>query len=278
VNRLSLGLQSFDDEALRFLGRAHSAREGFRALEIAQKHFRRVSFDLIYALPADTVESWAATLGQALSLGTKHLSLYQLTIEPGTRFASMVAKHEFDPLDPEAAATLFELTDAMTSEAGLPAYEISNHARPGQESRHNLTYWRYGDYAGVGPGAHGRRLGSRTVRHKKPENFLSALARNGHGIVEEVPLSHTEAADEALVMGLRLREGIDAQAVADRFSLGSVVDWVRVDRLSASGHLERDGTHIRLTAAGRLVLDHILGEIAAVTPGAGAPSLLAVAS
>jgi oxygen-independent coproporphyrinogen-3 oxidase len=166
----------------------------------------------------------------------------------------------------------------MTSAAGMPAYEISNHGRPGDESRHNLTYWRYGDYAGVGPGAHGRRLGSRTVRHKKPENFLSALARNGHGIVEEVPLSHTEAADEALVMGLRLREGMDARALADRFGLDSVVDWARVDRLAASGHLERDGTHIRLTAAGRLVLDHILGEIAAVTPGARAPSLLAVAS
>jgi len=263
VDRLSLGLQSFDDEALRFLGRAHSAREGFRALEIAQKHFRRVSFDLIYALPADTVESWAATLGQALSLGTKHLSLYQLTIEPGTRFASMVAKHEFEPLDPEAAATLFELTDAMTSEAGLPAYEISNHARPGQESRHNLTYWRYGDYAGVGPGAHGRRLGMRTMRHRKPENFLAAVRRNGHGIAEEALLSPREAADEALVMGLRLREGIDAASIAQRFGLKSVVDWGRVDRLVASGHVTRNETHIALTAKGRLLLDHILGEIAA---------------
>jgi oxygen-independent coproporphyrinogen-3 oxidase len=277
VNRLSLGLQSFDDEALRFLGRAHSAREGFRALEIAQRNFRRVSFDLIYALPGDSESSWSATLAQALSLGTRHLSLYQLTIEPGTRFASMVAKRAFDPLDSERAAALYELTGAMTSEAHMPGYEISNYARLGQESRHNLTYWRYGDYAGVGPGAHGRRLGMRTVRHKKPENFLSALARNSHGIAEEAPLSPVEAADEALVMGLRLREGIDPQALAERFGLGSVVDWTRVDRLAASGHLERDGARIRLTAAGRLVLDHILGDIAAVTPNALAPNVLAVA-
>ena len=266
VNRLSLGLQSFDDEALAFLGRAHSAREGFRALEIAQKRFRRVSFDLIYALPGDTEESWAATLAQALSLGTKHLSLYQLTMEPGTRFAAMVDRHDFEPLDSEAAAALFELTDAMTSEAGLPAYEISNHARPGQESRHNLTYWRYGDYAGVGPGAHGRRLGMRSVRYKKPENFLAGLARNGHGIAEEAPLAATEAADEALVMGLRLSEGVDAFAIAERFGLNSVVEWGRVDRLHASGHLRRDGGKIALTAKGRLLLDHILGEIAAIQP------------
>jgi oxygen-independent coproporphyrinogen-3 oxidase len=270
VNRLSLGLQSFDDQALRFLGRAHSAREGFRALEIAQKNFRRVSFDLIYALPGDTESSWSAMLAQALSLGTKHLSLYQLTIEPGTRFASMVGKREFEPLEADAAAALYELTDAMTTEAHLPAYEISNYARRGQESRHNLTYWRYGDYAGVGPGAHGRRLGMRTVRHKKPENFLSAVARHGNGIAEEVQLSPTEAADEALVMGLRLREGVDAAAIAKRFALQSIVDWKRVDRLTRSGHLERDDTHIALTARGRLLLDHILGQIAALQPIAAA--------
>src|SRR3954467_7566015 len=209
VNRLSLGLQSFDDRALAFLGRAHSAREGWKALEIAQRNFRRVSFDLIYALPGDTEDSWSATLAQAMSLGTSHLSLYQLTIEPGTRFATMVANHQFEPLGADAAAALYELTDAMTSEAGMPGYEISNHARRGQESRHNLTYWRYGDYAGIGPGAHGRRRGMRTVRHKKPENFLSAVSRNGHGVAEEAPLSAVEAADEALVMGLRLAEGVD---------------------------------------------------------------------
>lgn len=262
VNRLSLGLQSFDDAALRLLGRAHSAREGFRALETAQRNFRRASFDLIYALPAETEDRWAATLGQALSLGTSHLSLYQLTIEPGTRFATLVAKGELQPLDTQVAANLFELTAIMTSEAGLPAYEISNHARRGQESRHNLTYWRYGDYAGVGPGAHGRRLGNRTVRHRKPENFLSAVSRLAHGIAEEAPLASTEAADEALVMGLRLREGVDVAAVADRFGLHSIVDWPRVERLVQSGHLTRNGSRIALTPAGRLVLDHILGEIA----------------
>jgi putative oxygen-independent coproporphyrinogen III oxidase len=268
VNRLSLGLQSFDERALHFLGRAHSAREGWRALEIAQKNFRRVSFDLIYALPGDTDENWSATLGQALSLGTSHLSLYQLTIEPGTRFASMLAKHEFEPLDADAAAALYELTENMTTAAGMPPYEISNYARPGQESRHNLTYWRYGDYAGIGPGAHGRRLGMRTVRHRKPENFLSALRRNGHGIVEEAILSATEAADEALVMGLRLGEGIDPSAIAARFGVPEVADWERVDRLVASGHLTRDGRRIALTTRGRLLLDYILGEIAAVSPRA----------
>jgi putative oxygen-independent coproporphyrinogen III oxidase len=268
VNRISLGLQSFDDTALRFLGRAHSAREGFRALETAQKNFRRVSFDLIYALPGETEASWSATLAQAVSLGTGHLSLYQLTIEPGTRFAAMAQRRELEPLDADRAAGLFELTDAMTSAAGLDAYEISNHARSGQESCHNLTYWRYGDYAGIGPGAHGRRLGGRTVRHRKPENFLSALARNGHGISEEAPLSPSEAADEALVMGLRLREGIDPGAISERFGVGSVVDWGRVARLVESGHLSCEGTRIILTPGGRLLLDHILGEIAAAEPTA----------
>jgi len=266
VNRLSLGLQSFDDEALRFLGRAHSAREGFKALEIAQRNFRRVSFDLIYALPGDTAAKWSAMLAQALSLGTRHLSLYQLTIEPGTRFASLVARRSFEPLAADAAAALYELTDAMTSEANMPAYEISNHARRGQESRHNLTYWRYNDYSGIGPGAHGRRLGMLSVRHKKPENFLLAVERNGNGIAEEKPLSASESADEALLMGLRLKDGIDVGEIAGRFGLTSIVDWRRVDRLVGSGHLTRKGTHIATTARGRLLLDHILGEIAALQP------------
>jgi putative oxygen-independent coproporphyrinogen III oxidase len=255
VNRLSLGLQSFDDASLRFLGRAHSAGEGVAALETAQRNFDRVSFDLIYALPGDDERTWDATLDRALALGTGHLSLYQLTIEPGTRFATMVAKHEFEPLDEEMASTLFELTAERTEAAGLPAYEISNHARAGQESRHNLTYWRYGDYAGIGPGAHGRRQGLRTVRHRKPENFIAAVARNGHGIVEEEPLSATEAADEALVMGLRLAEGLDPPP--------SAVSQEAIDQLVVSGHLERDGRRIRATASGRLVLDRILAEIAA---------------
>ena len=261
VNRLSLGLQSFDDAALRFLGRAHSANEGFRALETAQRNFRRVSFDLIYALPGDTEESWSATLAQALSLGTSHLSLYQLTFEPGTRFASMVARHELKPLDAEGAAGLYELTDAMTSAARMPAYEISNYARRGQESRHNLTYWRYGDYAGIGPGAHGRRLGMRTMRHRKPENFLSAMHRNGHAIAEDAPLSAREAADEALVMGLRLTEGIDVDALEERFGI-RVIDRPAAARLVESGHVQTSGTRIATTRNGRLVLDRLLAELA----------------
>jgi oxygen-independent coproporphyrinogen-3 oxidase len=262
VNRLSLGLQSFDDEALRFLGRAHSASEGLAALDTGQRHFPRVSFDLIYALPGDSEERWSATLSRALSLGTTHLSLYQLTIEPGTRFSSMVARREFEPLDHDRSASLYELTDSMTSAAGLCAYEVSNHSAPGAESRHNLTYWRYGDYSGIGPGAHGRRLGKRTVRHRKPENFLSALARNGNGLSEEENLSAREAADEALVMGLRLAEGIDAGLLEERFGV-QVVDWARVDRLVGSGHLVRSDGRVRTTAPGRLVLDRILAEIAA---------------
>ena len=266
VNRLSLGLQSFDDADLAFLGRAHSAREGLAALDLAQRHFGRVSFDLIYALPGDTEQRWADTLQRALALGTTHLSLYQLTIEPGTRFATDVAAKRLVPLDGDRAAELYELTEEMTAAAGLTAYEISNHARPGAESRHNLTYWRYGDYAGVGPGAHGRRLGQRTVRHKKPENFLSGIARNGHGIVEEEPLSPSEAGDEALVMGLRLAEGIDAGALARRFGLETIVDWPTVDLLVASGHMVRSGTRIAATAQGRLLLDSLLGAIAAPAP------------
>jgi oxygen-independent coproporphyrinogen-3 oxidase len=263
VNRISLGLQSFDDCSLAFLGRAHSADEGLRALEAAQSAVDRVSFDLIYALPGDTEQGWSAALDRALALGTEHLSLYQLTIEPGTRFASMVARHEFEPLDADTSATLFEITGERTTAAGLPPYEISNHARPGAESRHNLAYWRYQDYAGVGPGAHGRRTDMRTVRHKKPENFLSAIARNGHGLSEEEALTRSEAAHEALVMGLRLAEGIDPAALAERLEVDRIVDQEAVDRLASLGLLERDGPRLRATQAGRLLLDSILAEIAA---------------
>jgi oxygen-independent coproporphyrinogen-3 oxidase len=263
VNRISLGLQSFDDASLAFLGRAHSADEGQRALAAAQGVVDRVSFDLIYALPGDDEERWSRDLDRAIALGTEHLSLYQLTIEPGTRFATMVARHDFDPLDADMSANLFELTQERTAQAGIPAYEISNHARPGAESRHNLSYWRYRDYAGVGPGAHGRRSGMRPVRHKKPENFLSAVARNGHGLVEEEALSRDEAAQEALVMGLRLAEGIDPAALATRLGVDRLVDEAAVDRLAGHGLLARDGAIVRTTPAGRLLLDSILAEIAA---------------
>jgi oxygen-independent coproporphyrinogen-3 oxidase len=262
VNRISLGLQSFDDASLGFLGRAHSAAEGMRALEAAQSVVDRVSFDLIYAQPGDTESKWSNALDKALGLGTEHLSLYQLTIEPGTRFATMVAKHEFEPLDADRSAALFEMTQERTAAAGIPAYEISNHARSGAESRHNLAYWRYLDYAGVGPGAHGRRNGMRTVRHRKPENFIAAVGRNGHGLAEEEALTRDEAAHEALVMGLRLAEGIEPQVLAERLGVEKLVDEAAVDRLSGHGLLERNGERLRTTSAGRLLLDSILAEIA----------------
>jgi oxygen-independent coproporphyrinogen-3 oxidase len=266
INRVSLGLQSLDDTALRFLGRAHSAAEGLAGLDVAQRHFGRVTFDLIYALPGQTIADWQAMLARALALGTGHLSLYQLTIEPGTRFAALHAAGKLEPLDSDAAADMFELTGQVTAAAGLPLYEISNHARPGEESRHNLTYWRYGDYAGIGPGAHGRRHGQRTVRHKKPENFLSGLTRNGHGIVEEASLSPTESADEALVMGLRLIEGIAPEEIRTRLGLDRLLDERMVGRLVESGHLSWSGDRLRTTADGRLLLDHILGQIADPQP------------
>ena len=263
VNRVSLGLQSLDDDALAFLGRAHSVGEGLAALDTAQRHFRRVSFDLIYALPGQHAENWDAMLGRALAFGTGHLSLYQLTIEPGTRFATMVGRHDFEPLDADTAAELFECTQERTARAGLPAYEISNHARPGEESRHNLAYWRYRDYAGIGPGGHGRRLRQRTVRHKKPENFLAAVARNGHGLAEEEPLSREEAGREALVMGLRLAEGIDTDELAERLGVDRIVEEAAVERLQALGLVERRGPRLAVTPPGRLLLDSILAEIAA---------------
>ncbi|MBA3667734.1 MAG: coproporphyrinogen III oxidase [Sphingomonas sp.] len=262
VNRISLGLQSFDDNALAFLGRAHSADEGLAALAAAQAAVDRVSFDMIYALPGDEEDGWSRSLAGALGLGTEHLSLYQLTIEPGTRFASMVARREFEPLDVDRAATLFEVTQERTAAAGLPAYEISNHARAGAESRHNLAYWRYRDYAGIGPGAHGRRQGKRTVRHKKPENFLAAVERTGHGLVEEEALTREEAAREALVMGLRLAEGIEPPELADRLGVDRIVDEEKVERLIGHKLLERDGQRLRTTTAGRLLLDSILADIA----------------
>ena len=259
INRVSLGVQAFDDERLAFLGRAHSAREGLDAIATAQRNFARVSFDLIYALPGDTEQQWSSDLDRAIGLGTEHLSLYQLTIEPGTRFAAMAVKGTLTPLDADHAGGLFELTQARTAAAGIPAYEISNHARPGAESRHNLTYWRYGDYAGIGPGAHGRRDGRATLRHRKPENWLTAISRNNHGIELEEALTDSERATEALVMGLRLAEGLDVQ----RSGLEPFVNRNAIARLAEQGLLVRDGTRIAATSAGMLLLDAILREIAA---------------
>ncbi len=265
INRVSLGLQSLDDAVLRFLGRLHNADEGLKALEVAQQHFERVSFDLIYALPGQTAEQWQAELARALAFGTGHLSLYQLTIEPGTKFATMVRQHDFTPLDEDASADLFTLTRSMTAAAGLPAYEISNHARPGEESRHNLTYWRYHDYAGIGPGAHGRRDGMATVRHKKPENWLAAVADKGNGLSEERALSASEQVSEALLMGLRLREGVDLGQLATRFGFGAadLVNAAKAEFYTGKGLIWQDRGLIGVTDAGMPLLDGLLGELVA---------------
>ncbi|HWK36138.1 radical SAM family heme chaperone HemW [Sphingomonas sp.] len=255
VNRVSLGLQALDDAALAFLGRAHDVREGLAALDTAQAAFARVSFDLIYARPGQSLPEWEAELARALAFGTEHLSLYQLTIEPGTRFATLAAKGQLAIPDGDDAAELFELTAAMTAAAGLPRYEVSNHARPGAESRHNLAYWRYRDYAGIGPGAHGRRAGLATLRRKKPENWLTAVDRNGHGTESEEPLDPRTRAMEALLMGLRLAEGITPDP--------AILDQRAVDRLAAQGLLVRDGARLRVTDAGMLLLDGVLREIVA---------------
>jgi oxygen-independent coproporphyrinogen-3 oxidase len=266
VNRLSLGLQALDDTALKFLGRAHGVHEGLAALDAAQSAVDRVSIDLIYARPDQSADDWEAELSQALAFGTEHLSLYQLTIEPGTRFETDVRLGAMTPADPDHAATLYELTQAMTSAAGRPAYEVSNHAAPGAESRHNLAYWRYADYAGVGPGAHGRRGTLATTRHKKPENWLAAMARNGHGLQEERPLPPEERAGEALMMGLRLAEGIDLVdlAACTGVAEGTLVDETAVARLQTHGLLRRDGKRLTVTAQGMLLLDGILGEIVSI--------------
>ena len=263
VNRVSIGVQSFDPQVLEFLGRAHSGDEARTAIAAAQEHFARVSFDLIYARPGQSPGAWEAELGEALAFGTGHLSLYQLTIEPGTRFATLAAKGDLVIPDGDAAADLFDATQAMTRAAGLPRYEVSNHARPGEESRHNLTYWRYGDYAGIGPGAHGRRLAQATERHRKPENFLSAVERNRHGLKVESDLPAQERATEAMLMGLRLTEGVDLLRVEARSGLGRdvFVDAEAVARLVGQGLLRAEGDRLHVTDDGILLLDSILSEV-----------------
>ncbi len=218
VNRVSLGVQSLRDHILKSLGRIHTAAEALAALKVASAHFDRVSFDLIYARPRQTVEDWRRELGEALALARGHLSLYQLTIEPETPFAALHAAGKLVIPESEEALALYEVTQELTSAAGLPAYEISNHAAPGEESRHNLLYWRYGEYAGCGPGAHGRLVfgGARhaTSTERTPERWAELVERQGHGWVEQMPVSLAEQADEMLLMGLRLSEGIDLDRLA----------------------------------------------------------------
>ncbi len=264
VNRVSLGVQALHDDALAFLERAHGVDEALAALDVAQRHFARVSFDLIYARPGQSLAGWEAELTRALSFGTEHLSLYQLTIEPGTRFATLAAKGQLTLPDADLSADLFEATQALTHAAGLPLYEVSNHARPGAESRHNLTYWRYRDYAGIGPGAHGRRGGLATVRRKKPENWIAAVERNGHGIEREDALTADERVTEALVMGLRMREGVDLARIATLGArpIDAIVRADAVSLLMRQGLLLREGDRLALTPAGIPVLDAVLREIA----------------
>lgn len=263
VNRVSLGLQSLDDQTLDFLGRAHDVTEGLAALDTAQKNFGRVSFDLIYARPGQSLVDWQTELGTALGFGTTHLSLYQLTIEPGTRFETLVRTGALVPADDDHCADLFELTQQLTCAAGLPAYEISNHARPGQESRHNLSYWRYDDYIGIGPGAHGRRLNSATERHKKPENFLSAVERNGNGLKVEQALSPQTRAMEALMMGLRLAEGVDLAVLENKTGLTAtdIIDMHEVEKLSSAGFMEANADRLMVSMKGMPLLDAILPKI-----------------
>lgn len=263
VNRVSLGLQALDDKTLRFLGRLHDTQEGLKALETAQNAFERVSFDLIYARPGQTAGQWEAELRTALGFGTGHLSLYQLTIEPGTRFATDVRQGAFAPLAEDPAADLFAVTRELTDAAGLPAYEVSNHARPGEESRHNLTYWRYRDYAGIGPGAHGRRGGMATLRHKKPENWLEAVAARGNGLKEERALGPSEQASEALLMGLRLAEGVDLAAMSRRFgfSAAELIDPAKLALYESLGLAWRTGERVGVTPQGMPLLDALLGEL-----------------
>ena len=272
VNRVSLGLQSLDDAALTFLGRAHSVAESLDALSIAQRHFTRVNIDLIYARPDQTAAQWEAELQRALSFGTDHMSLYQLTIEPGTRFETLVRTGHFIPADDDDAATLYELTGHMTSAAGIPAYEISNHARPGNESRHNLSYWRYDDYIGIGPGAHGRRLNAATQRHKKPENFLSAVERNTHGISSEEYLDAATRATESLLMGLRLAEGIDLGRLSQRTGIAAadLLDMDAVGKIAQLGLITRTDTHVTVTLQGMPLLDAILPQIVKIEADASA--------
>jgi putative oxygen-independent coproporphyrinogen III oxidase len=263
VNRVSLGLQALDNAALQFLGRAHDVAEGLAALDTAQAQFARVSFDLIYARPDQSLSDWHAELSRALSFGTGHLSLYQLTIEAGTRFATLANQGKLAPIEPDHGANLFELTRAVTMGEGMPAYEISNHSRSGEQSRHNLTYWRYGDYIGIGPGAHGRRCGAATVRHKKPENFLSAIERNNNGLHSEALLSSSDRATEALLMGLRLAEGVDLARLTALTGLArdALVDMAAITQLSGHGLLALSGDQLIVSEAGMLVLDSILPAI-----------------
>jgi putative oxygen-independent coproporphyrinogen III oxidase len=267
VNRVSLGVQSLDERALRMLGRQHSAVQAVAALELARATFPRHSFDLIYARPGQTLPAWRAELRAALALAADHLSLYQLTIEPGTAFATLHARGEIVLPDDDDAAALYDATGETAAEFGLRAYEVSNYAAPGAESRHNLAYWRYADYAGIGPGAHGRvGVGGAllaTRRHRAPEPWAERVEAAGHGTVEETPVAPEERAREMLLMGLRLTEGVDATAFARRtgLALDDALDAAMVERAAEAGYVERTATALRATEEGRKRLDALLAAL-----------------
>ncbi|MFD1697417.1 radical SAM family heme chaperone HemW [Roseibium aestuarii] len=265
VNRVSLGVQSLQDRDLKLLGRLHDVETALRAIEMARDTFPRLSFDLIYARPDQTPEAWEAELNRALSLAADHLSLYSLTIEEGTPFHTLYHAGKLKIPDQDMGAELYELTQAVTEAHGMPAYEVSNHARPGAECRHNLVYWRYGDYVGVGPGAHGRltvgvnKLATSTERH--PETWLEAVETNGHGMIENVGLTCEEQGDEYLLMGLRLVEGIDLERY-EKLS-GREMDENKIDDLISHGMVERiDATHLRASREGFSVLDAVVADLA----------------
>jgi putative oxygen-independent coproporphyrinogen III oxidase len=266
VNRVSLGVQALDDAALKELGRLHTAREALDAVAVARANFARFSFDLIYARPHQTPDQWAAELKRALSEAGEHLSLYQLTIEQDTPFFALHKAGRIATPDDDTARAFYDVTQEVCSQAGLPAYEISNHARPGAECKHNLVYWRAHEYAGIGPGAHGRLdIGGErhaTATERRPESWLMRVEASGHGVVTDEVLSHVERADEFLLMGLRLAEGIDPRRYA-RLA-GRPLDAKRVAILRDEGAVETtaDG-RLRVTLAGFPVLDAVVADLAA---------------
>jgi len=269
VNRVSLGVQSLRADSLNMLGRQHSAAQAVAALELAREKFPRVSFDLIYARPGQTEAEWRAELRQALALAADHLSLYQLTIEPGTGFFTAHARGEILLPDDDTAAALYDATAEEAARFGLLPYEVSNYAKPGGESRHNLAYWRYADYAGIGPGAHGRvSIGTKllaTRRHRAPEIWAGRVERDGHGSTGDVPVTAEERAREMLLMGLRLSEGIDAARFAARTGilLDDALDQDTLARALAENYLVRADGRLRATPEGRKRLDALLGALVA---------------
>ena len=266
VNRLSLGVQALDPAALRFLGRAHDREEAIAAIEHAREIFPRFSFDLIYARPGQSVAGWRRELDEALTLAGEHLSLYQLTIESGTAFATLAGRGELALPDEESTAALFEITQERLAAGGLPAYEISNHARPGSECRHNLAYWRYEDYVGIGPGAHGRlsRAGAKfaTRQYRLPEKWLATVETEGTGLEETAAIDRETATEEMLMMGLRLVEGISRERLEQVSGRDAETVLGRnLTPLIEGGFLTLDAERLAATPAGRQRLNAVLGSL-----------------